>query len=556
MVEAMQTPLGRRDVFAATILTLIGVGIPLWLAAAAAAVGLPTIDDWVYMRGAENLYRHGTLDMPGHTTAAIGQLVLVQPLLWVSGGSTWAFTAFGLIMTLVGILATYLLARRFLGTGAAAMVVLLVLAIPGIARLSASFMTDIPAYALVMLCLLLGARWLQGEGGRLTLLASLMLGLVAVSIREYAVAAPAAILVVAWARAEPGQRAWLAAISGLVVVGVTGVLAIGASVPGRAIPTTLDPGRLLLVGPAFTTLAAILFPAVVLGFGRRLASVGVKPLVLAVGVVSVLFVFPYGAILGFLWLANGAMGNALLSGVREVVIGQLPWELSARLASFAAILLAALLLAAAQRSLPAPRAPSAAISSIVRVIRSREGPLNVFAFAYSAVLIAFLVVIGISDRYLLPLVPVAAILLLRGPWRTISSGRSLAFSHAAFGWLAVSAFVIAANSFAYDAARWREGETAVALGFDARTVDAGYEWVGYHSSTAAQSGSGSYDLTWYDDLLLPAPPCAVLSNSPLEDGPLKLIRVNRAAYRQYLFFGPDEPLYLNGSTSNGCPPVP
>jgi len=179
-----------------------------------------------------------------------------------------------------------------------------------------------------------------------------------------------------------------------------------------------------------------------------------------------------------------------------------------------------------------------------------------FLLVYCAALIGFLLVIGISDRYLLPLVPVAAILLLRGPWQTVSSGRSLAFSHAAFGWLAVSAFVIAANSFAYDGARWREGEASVAQGFDARTVDAGYEWVGYHSSTAAQSGSGSYDLTWYDDLLLPAPPCAVLSNSPFEDDPLKLIRVNRAAYRQYLFFGPDEPLYLYGSTSNECPPVP
>ena len=82
------------------------------------------------------------------------------------------------------------------------------------------------------------------------------------------------------------------------------------------------------------------------------------------------------------------------------------------------------------------------------------------------------------------MVPVAAILLLAGPPSASRLGRSRALSHAAFAWLAVSAFVIAANSFAYDAARYRAGEAAVAMGYDARTVDAGYDWVGYHASGA------------------------------------------------------------------------
>ena len=96
----------RRDITAVVFLGLIGVGIPLWLAASAGAIGLPTIDDWVYMRGAENLFRDGRLVMGGHSAASIGQLLLVQPLLWVSGGDPWAFTAFGLVMTFVGLAAT------------------------------------------------------------------------------------------------------------------------------------------------------------------------------------------------------------------------------------------------------------------------------------------------------------------------------------------------------------------------------------------------------------------------------------------------------------------
>ncbi len=31
---------------------------------------------------------------------------------------------------------------------------------------------------------------------------------------------------------------------------------------------------------------------------------------------------------------------------------------------------------------------------------------------------------------------------------------------------------------------------------------------------------------------------------------------DRSAYRQYLFVGPDEPLYLYGSTAPGCPAPP
>jgi hypothetical protein len=154
------------------------------------------------------------------------------------------------------------------------------------------------------------------------------------------------------------------------------------------------------------------------------------------------------------------------------------------------------------------------------------------------------------------MVPAASIRLLRGPAQPSHFGRSRAFAHGAFAWLVASAFIVAANSFAYDAARYREGEAAVALGYDARTVDAGLEWVGYHASGVGNSGSGTYGLTWYDDNWSSYRPCAVLSNSPLDGGALTLIRVDRSAYLWFLFFGPAEPLYLYGSLADGCPPLP
>jgi hypothetical protein len=78
------------------------------------------------------------------------------------------------------------------------------------------------------------------------------------------------------------------------------------------------------------------------------------------------------------------------------------------------------------------------------------------------------------DRYLYPMVPAAGILLLRASAPLSHAGPSRSFALAAFVRLGVSALVIAANSFAYDAASYRGGEAAVVMGYDAGTVDAGY----------------------------------------------------------------------------------
>ena len=144
----MPSRTGRWDAVTLGILGLIALGIPLGLVGTAGAIGIPTDDDWVYMRAAENLFHTGALDMPGHTAASIGQIFMVQPLLWLSGGDRLAFTVFGLVLGLLGIASTYLLSRQFVGMGTAALVVLVLEAFPGFGRATASFMTDVPAFSL------------------------------------------------------------------------------------------------------------------------------------------------------------------------------------------------------------------------------------------------------------------------------------------------------------------------------------------------------------------------------------------------------------------------
>ena len=94
------------------------------------------------------------------------------------------------------------------------------------------------------------------------------------------------------------------------------------------------------------------------------------------------------------------------------------------------------------------------------------------------------------------------------------------------------------------------------MGYAPETVDAGYEWVGVHGTGSQAAGAHDYGLTWYDDLWPSFYPCAVLSNSPLDKPGFLLIREDPSAYRQYLLVGPDQPLYLYGSTDAGCPAPP
>ena len=384
------------------------------------------------------------------------------------------------------------------------------------------------------------------------------LGLLAVSIREFALAAPVAILVAAWARNRPQERAWLAGVSIVLAAGLVGVAYLSASVSGHGAPATLNPRALIALAPAFATLAAVVLPATLLYVGRRLPSISREQILVAVALVGFLVVEPRGPLLGNLWTQYGSTANSVLSGSRPPLINSTAWGLSRDIALFAAVLAAAVALSWSLRSISGVSSVSTAKMQATRILRSREAPLVLFLLGYAAELALFSLLGALFDRYLYPMVPVAAILLLRQfalrrSGQPLRLGRSHALALGAFAWLVASALIIAANSFAYDAARYREGEAAVALGYDATTVDAGYEWVGAHAVGPEQVTTDPTKLTWWEALWPSFRPCAVLSNTPLDLPTYELIRVNPSAYRQYLFFGRARPMYLYGAHLAGCP---
>ncbi len=525
------------------------------MAGLAGGVGVPSNDDWVYMRAAETLFRTGGITMAAHTAAAFGQILFVQPLLWLSGGSRWAFTAFGLLMTAVALATTYVLARRYLTIPSAAMVVLLLIVFPGFAREGATFMTDVPALALTLLSLLFGVVWLDRPERRLAIAASMASGVAAVAIREFAVAAPLAVLIAGWSRAQPRDRGSLALVTAVFVAATLGVLLAATEVPGGAVSTIVTPANLVLLGPAFATFGVALLPVIALSIPWRLTSVRRGQVIVGIALVSLLLL-PSGSLVGDTWRANGLAGNSVLGGIRHAVLPYGAWLLSVQLGTFAAILLAVLVVGWIGSTLAGTGTIRSVVGRVLAVAREEGAPLVVFLILYWAELVVVCLLFYPLDRDLYPTLPVAGILLLRGALRVARLSPRHALSHAAVAWLALTAIAIASNSFAYDAARWHAGEMAVAMGYDARTVDAGYEWVGMHQDGAQKPPSAHPPLTGYDDSWVGFQVCAVVRNSPLSAAGYALVSIDRNAYRNYLFFGPEESLYLYGSTAPGCPTPP
>ena len=234
-------------------------------------------------------------------------------------------------------------------------------------------------------------------------------------------------------------------------------------------------------------------------------------------VVGLAFVVPTsGPLIGNIWTAGGPAGSSVLGGTRQAVIGGLTWSASKSLAVLAGILAAGLVLSWAHGRPRATRSAAVLWARTLEIARRPTAVLPLFLIAYGAALAYWASRLSVFDRYLYPMVPPAAILLLRGTSSAWRLGRAQAVVYASLIWLALASLMITANSFAYDDARWRAGEAAVAMGYAPDTIDAGYEWVGFHANAHVNTVPAAYGRTKYGNGLMASKPCAVVSNTPFE----------------------------------------
>jgi len=109
------------------------------------------------------------------------------------------------------------------------------------------------------------------------------------------------------------------------------------------------------------------------------------------------------------------------------------------------------------------------------------------------------------------------------------------------------------NADSYDGARWRAGDLAVQAGFAPSVVDAGFEWVGTHTSEdanrALQVLPGPDYEAWYDKLFAGFRDCAFVTGSPSPQPDVRLLRI--ATYDE-LGFAVPEHLWIYSVQRPGC----
>ena len=547
----------KTDWAVAAVVCGVAVLLPALVSIAAGSFSLPQNDDWSYRRTAEQFALNGHLDFNGWTSMTlIGQILWSWPFLRILGERGWVFGFSTALLSAVGVACAYYVARQVLARWRAAAAVLLVAAIPGFAWSTSTFMTDAPAFAAEMVCLAFGMAAVGRSGrSRVALIgAAMTVGVFGFSIREFAVAAPIAVLFSVGASSRHRQYGYLAA--GLVELAVCAVVYRWAThVPGYFGEALSWPGRRSVesASRAYFTLALFLSPAVFAAAWRRYqrrdswATAAGLVVFLAGGTVAL----DHGLFTGNYLSQQGFAGSIILSGERPTVVPGALWGLLTLLALVAGAVLA-----------------SIGLTLDGRVVRHwRPGlwgnPLGL-VWAFTAVVgtglgIYALAATGVFDRYLWALAFAVGVLLLwdrqRRPGGTADRsspryfiGVGLALS----ALLVVVSGALTVNADTYAAARWHAGEAIVAQGVPASEVDAGFEWVGWHArriaNQAVDTTPPAYE-SWYARMEPGFRDCGVVSGSPLDYPALRLLQ--KTSY-ELLGFGSRRSLYLYISSMTGC----
>lgn len=488
----------------------IGVVLPVVVARRYGALGVPRGDDWSYLRTLFRWVDSGELNFNNWVSMALlGQLLLAAPVaMWrgrdvASAQLVTAVLAFGAMW---GVLATG--TALFRRVWIAAFVTIAVAAAPFWAILATSFMTDVPAFACVMITIALGARALRGSETSFPLVvAAGCVGMFGFTVREYAVFPLIALVVLAAVRfGDEGRRReqlTTLALAGLAVVGAVAFLAYWRTIPaGKPFSPTFPDrhavsvlaykgaGMVRLLGLVLVPVLLIARPVALL---RRSWS-ACAGLVVALVAVTAAWLTATGiaapriAFAGNYVTPIGALGDGVSTGRRPELIPGPLFDTLIVLGTVAAIFLAAIAAAPLHElwtRLRARRfAPEGSPAMFV------AGTAALYAGGYT---LAALAGLPLYDRYVLPLIALVGLLVANAGLRIAGATESAIRTPSGAGaWarrgalvaLAVSLLlgtVYAADSASFDGARWHVAADAVRAGWAPRQIGGSFEWVNFHS---------------------------------------------------------------------------
>lgn len=565
-------------------LVLLGVGLPGALALWTHAFSTPRNDAWAYQRVLFDFARTGHYSLVGWgAMGLVGQVLWAAPFVVVFGPQPWVPAVAVAVLAVVGLAATYAMARSVVPRGRATAVVLTVLVLPGFLVNTSTFMSDVPAFAADVTCLALGAAAMRGNGTRWGwATAAVLVGLLGVSVREFDLAAPLAVVVVLAARDRRHLKTYVGVGAGVLVT-CAAIYAWTATLAGYqhkalGLPTA-QTGQMLAA--CYFTASFFMVPWLPAALRRSRAPLSWRGPVAAVATLCGGFLLMAGhhpLFIGNYIGQTGAEGGDVLFGARPDLFPGDIWSLM-QVVALVGGALAAFLLANTRPWRRSPRAteapgPGGQTSSLAWP-RRPDGPSATSATTlvrlFTVINLALLLTYGVAvraavwDRYLWPVV-FGVVLLLAAQSRFDDARPHARLGPGPRGWLsrlpapalalAVAATATAAvlNSDAYDGARWSAGQDAVRAGFPSSEVDAGFEWVGSHATATAKPNTSAAgapaEETWYDQMFPGFRECAFLSGSVLAEPSLVLMRT--VTYNEIAFAGVEH-MYLYAVRSADCP---
>lgn len=467
------------------------------------AIGVARNDDWVYLHMAQWFADSGEFRVESGSMAnALGLVLLGQPSIILFGYSIETLQILEIFVGAIGLFATWFLLRTFLNKWLSFLGIATLVASPFWISTSVSFMTDVPAYTLQLIALLIAVRAYKAHRyGFNWLFVAYLFCFAAFSVREYSIASGLAITAFyLFSKSASVKKLRLKAVA-LASLWMVSCIALylwrsdlenaaefrGVFEIGVFKESSIQALR------AICMLGFLLIPALLLASPtKKIKQLNLLQNIVALlpstlfAIVMFLLFRQRGLVFGNYFTPQGSYVETFPLGIAPNVISAPVFDL---LTWLGVVALAYLLwLGTLWISCIDRESNSRNESSTIGTTYEQVGLVGWFVFGMLGTLIFVPLITNapLFDRYFLPVIPCLTALVLyfiQNFQFTWAAGNVL--SALALAALTFLSSVFIDSSFILDGLKWKVGNYLVTEGYSPGTIDAGYEWFGYHQTEVA-----------------------------------------------------------------------
>ena len=529
------------DVLAGFILLVIGVAVPLALAAAFHTFSVPQNDDWAFRLIATHFFNTGHFTYNNWEAMILyGQVFWTWLFKVIFGSHQWIFAGSVAALASFGILSAYAVVRRLVTRGWAFFLIFLMSTLIGVSYNVGNYMTDLPAFSLALVTIYFGIKCSESSPKLywVYLILSLLTGIWAFSIRQFAIAATLAVLLTLYAVDRSKKKRMIAVGTALVVICIA-LLEIANHTPGFVhahfqLPTS---AALIQELRMFETLSFMMSPAIFIAAWRiwphrwsNAVSFGTLA-GFAVGIYLLIFEGSNFFAGDYFW-QGGITSWLTLTGAWPNLFPNYLWDAFICIG----IVSSACLIGVCMHTL------KYRVQRKNDVTTSTKYLLSLYC-AGSAALVFLSGMAGEPqfERFLWPVAFSGSALLvmtkqveINGVARSFKNIRISAVLLTIM--LTLVSITLTVNTLSLDAAVWKAGESLVSQGYKADQIDAGFAWLGTRAEYInAPSGQFRNGYMQYDTQFRGRNIIVIESISQLKLPKFHL--VSWATYKQFGVFG-------------------